>query len=176
MKWTILTILLFSCFTAIGQKADTIAVKDISTHLGKEVVVKCRVIDFDSRTNLLYLYIGNRFPNHLLTIIVKKQVNGKRLKIDKDIILGRQMVYFTGKLINYTENPDTTALTDQAMLKREVEQPQAGILEYTGQAVTIRHTYEPRTGPIDLRGKLVMIIDDRKQVGTKKYPIIMNVN
>ncbi|MFC0518865.1 hypothetical protein ACFFGT_31920 [Mucilaginibacter angelicae] len=176
MKWTVLTILLFSCFAAVAQTADTILVKDISTNIGKEVVLKCQVIDFDSRTNLLYLYIGNRFPNHLLTIIVKKQVDGKRLKIDKDIILGRKMVYFTGKLISYNEGPDTTALTDQAMLKREVERPQAVVIEYNGQAGTMKRTYEPRQGPIDLRGKLVMIIDDKKQVGTKKYPVIMNAN
>jgi hypothetical protein len=161
---------------ASAQTADTILVKDISTNVGKEVVLKCQVIDFDSRTNLLYLYIGNRFPDQLLTIIVKKQVDGKRLKIDKDVVLGRKIVYYTGKLISYNEGPDTTALMDQAMLKREIERPQAGILEYTGQGVTMRHLYEPRTAPIGLRSKLVMIIDNKKQIGTKEYPVVMNAN
>lgn len=176
MKWTILTIMLFCCFAANAQTPDTISLNDINANIGKRVTIKCLVLDFDSRANLLYLYAGNRFPNQLLSIIVKREANGKKLKIDKDIILGRKMVCFTGKLVNYEGAPDTTVLTDQAMLKREVERPQPIVIEYNGQHGTMRRTYQPRTGPIDLKGKPAMIIDDKKQVGETKDPVIMNAN
>ena len=176
MKYTILTILLFCCFAANAQTADTISLKDVDANIGKWVTIKCLVLDFDSRTNFLYLYAGNRFPNQLLSIIVKRDTNGKKLKIDKDIILGRKMVCFTGKLVNYDGAPDTTALTDQAMLKREEERPQPVVIEYNGQRGTMRHIYQPRTGPIDLKGKPVMIIDDKRQIVTTKDPVIMSAN
>lgn len=177
MKWIILTIFLFSGLVSKAQHSDTIVVKDVSAHIGKEVTLKLQVLDFDSRANSLYLYAGNRYPNQLLSIIIKKNAaNGKPIKIDKDIILGRTMVYFSGKLVSYDEAPDTPALTDQAMLKREVERPQPAVIEYNGLRGAIKRIYQPRTGPIDLKGRIVMIIDDKKQIGKEKYPVIMNAN
>jgi hypothetical protein len=122
------------------------------------------VISFDLGKEYIYLYMGNFYPDQELTIIVKRYNGKKRIRLNKDIILGRVAVSLTGYIATYDEEPDATKSYNDAAIKKEFEK---------GRPVTIgrylpaiwHHKYTPSTEPINLKGKLVMLVTQQKQIG-----------
>ena len=163
--------LLILSFIAISKAAaqDTIRLADAVSHIGQKVTFCTQAADFDSRTENTYLYFGNRYPNQTLTVIVKRTNGEKNITLSRDIVLGRVMVYFTGTIISYTGKPDTSASYDIAAIKKDIETHRLTLI-IGGMPMKGHFNYIPRTEPINLKGKLVMMITEQDQIGKKTYP------
>jgi len=105
--------------------------------------------------------------------MVKKHNGTKPIKLNTDVLIGRQMAYFTGTIVNYDGQPDSSANPDSKKLsnKINVDRP----MTIGGTPVMGHMIYKPKTTPVDLKGKLVMIISDQKQIGKKLYPVITSI-
>lgn len=169
----IIPFLFFGLSAQSNGQTNIVHLKDIPDYLNKEITIQTQVIDFDSRGDYWYLYIGDHYPNQRFTILVKKVNGTKRMKFNMDILLGRKIAYFTGTVNRYAGNPDSSANPEIEKIRQEIEQP---------RPITIGETsgmgyfhYMPKTAPIDLRGKLVMMITDKKQIGKKLYPALVSL-
>lgn len=65
-----------------------ISVKSISKYLGQEKAVKGKVFGFTKKDGFTEVYIGGKYPNHLLLLTLKgkcqelaNRINGKRIKV-----------------------------------------------------------------------------------------------
>lgn len=100
------------------SQTDAINLKQVNEYIRKEVTIRLKAAHFDSRQHYWYLYAANRYPNQLLTVMVKKCNGIKYIKLDRDVLLGRKMVYFTGKIIKYDGAPDSSANPEVKSLKK----------------------------------------------------------
>jgi hypothetical protein len=156
-----ISFLIIGTLKVLGQ--DTVSFKDIQNHLGQVVTFRAQATDFDSKKDYLYLYFGNRYPDQKLTVVVKRINNKKKIKLDRDIMIGRKMTYFTGMLIKYTGEPDSSENYETESLKRYIETDRP--VTIAGNRGMMHLNYNARTAPIDLKDKLVMIITEQKQIG-----------
>jgi len=165
-----LGILSISCVSA---QTDTIGLNQIRQYINKTVTIKVQTTDFDSKAECWYLYALGFYPNQRFTIMVKKHNGTKPIKLSTDVLIGRQMVYFTGTIVNYDGQPDSSANPDIKKLsnKINVDRP----MTIGGTPVMGHMVYKPKTIPVNLKGKLVMIISDQKQIGKKLYPVITSI-
>jgi hypothetical protein len=163
-----ITLLLFSWIIIYKASAqDTINVMQAADYINKTVTFCPQVSDFDSKQDNIYLYFGERFPKQKLAVIIKRTNGKKRIKLKRDIMLGREMVYFTGIITVYNGEPDTSANYDTDAIKSDIETDKP---MFIGNQHGMGHmNYTARTVPVDLKGKLVMIITDQKQIGRKVY-------
>lgn len=168
MKSLLLLTLSFIAVISKSQAQDSIRVRDASYHVGQKVTFLSQAADFDSRMDATYLYFGDRYPKQWLTVIVKRTNEKKHIKLKRNIMLGRKMVYFTGTITSYTGEPDSSATYDIVSIKRDIETDRQ--LTIGGTPMTAHFNYTARTTPIDLRNKLVMIITEQDQIGRKTYP------
>ncbi|NHA07642.1 hypothetical protein G7092_27835 [Mucilaginibacter sp. HC2] len=161
--------------SAVSIKAtaqdSTISYKELPAYIGRKVTFLLPVTDFDVRREYIYLYMGNRYPDQEFTIIVKRNKGKKHIRLNKDIILGRVIAPFTGFISAYDEGPDTTKNYNDAAIKKEFEKGQPMEIYALHLHGMMSRKYEPRTTPIDLRGKLVMLVTLQKQIGTTTYEI-----
>ena len=111
-------------FKATAQ--DTIRYKDLPSYVGRKVKVIMHVISFDLRKEYIYLYMGNRYPDQELTIIVKRYNGKKRIRLNKDIILGQVAVSLTGYIATYDEGSDTTKSYNDAGINKAFEKVHSG--------------------------------------------------
>jgi len=152
--------LVIAAFNVLAQ--DTVSFKDIQDHIGQMVIFRAQAVDFDSKKDQMYLYFGNRYPNQKLTVIVKRTNNNKKIKLDRDVMIGRKMTYYTGMLVKYDGKPDSSENYEAESLKKYIETDRPVIIG--GNSGMGHIGYRPRTTPIDLKDKLVMIISGQKQI------------
>jgi hypothetical protein len=173
-----LSILILFCsvvsFKATAQ--DTIQYKDLPAYVGRKVKVVMHVIGFDLRKEYIYLYMGNFYPDQELTIIVKRYNGKKRIRLNKDIILGQVAVSLTGYIAFYDEGPDTTKSYNDPGINKAFEKVHSGNFIGLNTPFKWHRRYTPRTEPIDLRGKLMMLITQQKQIGATYRPPSSNIN
>lgn len=171
MNRSLLIVLFFSLFPNLKADAqDTVRCDDLPAYVGRKVTIAMPVVEFDLRQDYIYLYMGNYYPNQKFTIIVKRNNGKKRIRLNEDIILGRAIASFTGYIAKDNEEPDTTKNYYDAAIKKEFEKEQQCVIMVKNQPATFYVEYNPRKGPIDLKGKLVMVIIQQKQIGAK-HPI-----
>ncbi|GGH21930.1 hypothetical protein [Mucilaginibacter phyllosphaerae] len=161
----LLIFLLFSNLTIKASAQDTVGFKNLSAYVGRKVTVIMPVLNFDIRKEYIYLYMGGWYPNQTFTAIIKRNNGKKRIKLKTDVIIGRVKVSLTGYIAKYDGEPDTTKNYDDVIIKKEFEKPQPMVVVAFNLHGMMSKKYEPRTEPIDLNGKLVMLITDQKQIG-----------
>jgi len=172
-SFLVVSFLVLSLTAKSRSQTNIVNLRDIPENLNKEITIQTQVIDFDSRGDYWYLYIGDHYPNQRFTIMVKKVNGTKRMKLNMDILLGRKIANFTGTVTRYEGNPDSSANPEIEKIRQEIEQPRPlTIGESTGMGY---FHYIPKTAPVDLQGKLVMLITDKKQIGKKLYPAMVNI-
>lgn len=157
-------------FKATAQDT-TISYKDLPAYIGRKVTLRMQVLDFDMRKDYIYLYMGGWYPEQEITVIIKRDNGKKRMRLSKDVILGRVIAPFIGFITTYDEGPDTTKNYNDAAIKKEFEKGQPMEIYALHLHGMMSRKYEPRTTPIDLRGKLVMLVTLQKQIGTTTYEI-----
>ncbi|MES2268278.1 MAG: hypothetical protein V4520_16065 [Bacteroidota bacterium] len=157
--------LLCFAFSFKASAQDTVNYQNLPAYKGRKITIVMPVEDFDLRKEFIYLYMGNRYPNQKFTVIVNRKNGDKRIKLKNDVILGRVMVSLTGYITTYDGEPDTTENYDYSAIKKEYEKDRPMVFLASNTPVMVHTTYSPRTGPIDLRGRLVMVISDQKQIG-----------
>ncbi len=182
----IFSIILFCSIVSFKAAAqDTVAHNKLPAYISRKVKLVMSVADFDLRKEYIYLYMGNFYPNQKFTVIVKRNDGKKHIKLNKDIILGRVMVAITGYISTFDGEPDTTKNYDDAAIKKEFERGRPMILMMTNQPGMMYRKYIPRTEPIDLKGKLVMLVTSQKQIGAtyqipplspNDFPAVLNYN
>lgn len=150
--------LLLICLKASAQ--EKISLKDVASYVDKEATVNPQVLDFDSKKGYVYLYLGERYPNQKLTVIIKRP-----LKVKLPILLGREVASFTGTITRYSGNPDSSANYDIDNIQKEAEKDKQLLIG--GKEMTGHFGYTPHDHPVDLQGKLVMFITDQKQISKK---------
>lgn len=167
MKPIYIVVLLCSIlgFKAVAHDTASVQLKDLPTYVGRKVKLTLRVLDFEARKEYIYLYIGNRYPHQELTVIVQRNNGKKHIRLNNDNILGRRIASFTGFVAPYDGEPDTTKNYDDAAIKKEFEREQPIEVYALHLYGTMHREYKPRTGPIDLNGKLAMLITQQKQIG-----------
>jgi hypothetical protein len=160
MKNTFLVscVLLLTSLKASAQ--ENISLKNVASYVGKEVTVNPQVLDFDSKKDYVYLYLGERYPNQKLTVIIKRP-----LKVKLPILLGREIASFTGTIARYSGNPDSSANYGIDEIKKETEKDKQLLIG--GKEMTGHFGYTPHNHPVNLQGKLVMFITDQKQISKK---------
>ncbi|MCQ6958810.1 hypothetical protein [Mucilaginibacter aquariorum] len=144
---------------------DTVACKDLPAYLGRKITLQMRAVDFDMRKENIYLYYGNRYPEQEFTVIIKRNNGKKRIKLNKNIIVGRATAPLIGYITTYDGEPDTTKNYDDAAVKREFEKGIPAEIIAIKAPIIFSMKYRPRTAPIDLKGKLVMFITEQWQIG-----------
>lgn len=147
---------------------DTIKVADAANYVGKIVTFRAQPLTFDSRAENIYLYYFGHWSNQWLTVIVKRTNGKNRIKLKRDIMFGLRTVYFTGTITKYSEEPDTTANYDIKSIQKEFKETHPVTVAAIPGSI-FHQGYVPTTGPIDLRGKMVMIITEQSQIGKKSY-------
>jgi len=150
-------------FKATAQ--DTVSYRNLPAYVGRKVTLIMPVFGFDMRREYIYLYLGDCYPRQKLTVIVKRNNGKKRIRLNKDIILGQVIASLKGFITTYDGEPDTTKNYGDDDVKKEFEKDRPVEIMAFHQAATMRYIYEPRKEPIDLRGKLVMFITEQKQIG-----------
>jgi hypothetical protein len=163
MKFFIINFLVLMCFKASAQ--DTVACKDLSAYTGRKVTIQMRAAGFDMRREYIYLYYGNGYPEQDFTVMIKRNDGKKRIKLNKDIILGLATAPLTGYIATYDGEPDSTKNYDDAAVKKEYEKVRPVVIIAFNQPAIMRPIYPPRKGPINLKGKLVMLITQQWQIG-----------
>lgn len=150
--------LLLICLKASAQ--EKISLRYVANYVDKEVTVNPQVIDFDSKTNVVYLYFGEHYPNQKLTVIIKRPI-----KVKLPILLGREIASFTGTIVQYSGKPDSSANYGIDEIKKEAEKDKQLLIG--GKEITGHFGYIPNNRPVNLQGKLVMFITDQKQISKK---------
>jgi len=155
---------LFCCallLTSLKVTAQqNISLRDVASYVDKEVTVNPQVLDFDSKKDYVYLYLGERYPNQKLTVIIKRPI-----KVKLPILLGREIASFTGTITRYSGNPDSSANYNIDNIKKEAEKDKQLLI--SGKEMTGHFGYTPHDHPVDLQGKLVMLITGQKQISKK---------
>ena len=79
-----------------------VPLKDVIKHIGTDVYVRDTVVNYKiANSSLKLLYLGGKYPNQILTIIIK----GKRLNKQTANWLKSGIGYFSGKAIIYQGKP-----------------------------------------------------------------------
>ena len=155
---------LFCCallLTSLKVTAQqNISLRDVASYVDKEVTVNPQVLDFDSKKDYVYLYLGERYPNQKLTVIIKRPI-----KVKLPILLGREIASFTGIITRYSGNPDSSANYGIDEIKKEAGKDKQLLIG--GKEMTGHFGYIPHNGPVNLQGKLVMFITNQKQISKK---------
>jgi len=157
-------------FKAAAQDT-TISYKELPTYISRKVTLLLPVLDFDVRRDYIYLYMGGWYPEQKFTVIIKRNNGKHHIRLANDIILGRVIPSITGFVTTYDEEPDTTKNYNDADIKKEFEKGRPMEVYAFHLKGMMYRKYEPRTTPIDLRGKLVMFVTLQKQIGTTTYEI-----
>ena len=173
MKTQTILLLIFILLSFKLFAQDTIRIIDAKNYVGRNVTFRSQVSDFDSRKDYTYLHFGGHYPNQDFSIIINRENAGKPVKLKRNIMLGREMVYFTGTVTIYNGPPDTTSNYKTEAIRKDAERDRA--LTIGGTPYTTHFGYNPRTIPIDLKGKLVMVISEQKQIGKRRYPVMFSL-
>ncbi len=101
MKKIIVTFLLCATFFA-AKSQNTVSVKDVVNHVGKEVTLCDSVYSARSLENLSLLNLGGKFPKEVITVVVFK---ADKAKFEKDpvALFENKRICVTGKVTLYKE-------------------------------------------------------------------------
>lgn len=100
-KLASLFVLLF--LVTIAKSQTTIAIKDVSKHIGETVTICDSVYTTRSLANLTLINLGAEFPKQLLTAVIYKADLDKFKEPEKAYL--NKKVYITGKLVLFNEKP-----------------------------------------------------------------------
>lgn len=101
MKKILLSLTLCSAFF-IARSQNTVSIKDVVNHVGKEVTLCDSVYSARSLTNLSLLNLGGSFPKEVITVVVFKEDKAKFAKDPVDLFENKR-ICVTGTVTLYKE-------------------------------------------------------------------------
>lgn len=141
------------------SKIQVIKPEDASKYIGQRVTVYGKAAGFESREVNRYFFYGDKYPNQIFTVIVKPDSAGNRLKMNWSTMARKATVYFTGVIEVYHGKKDKTKDPQQERLAKALkERP----LYFEGKPIALKPVSQDYA--IDLRDKLVMVIDREDQI------------